>query len=99
MIAVGGTAFGSRVHELREAGWEIEAEKVRGGIWRYRALTTSGTTPARHALTKDGLGTLFQTLKIIDDLFPHATEEVIDHLPVQWQDELFSKEAVKRLQR
>jgi hypothetical protein len=47
--SIGGIRATGRVHELREAGWIVEATRVREGSWLYRLISEpDGTlvTPA-----------------------------------------------------
>jgi hypothetical protein len=38
LVKPGGMRFGGRLEELRGAGYPIQSEQVRGGLWRYRLL-------------------------------------------------------------
>lgn len=52
MIATGGNRFGARLGDLKEIGLEWEAEHVKDGKWRYRAVRL----PGEAAVTTDGRG-------------------------------------------
>ncbi len=37
-----GSRYSARIWELREAGWVIEAHRIRDGSWRYTLLAKPG---------------------------------------------------------
>ena len=35
LMAMGGTRYGARIHDLKKAGYKIHAKHVKDGIWEY----------------------------------------------------------------
>jgi hypothetical protein len=51
LVKVGGVSFNSYLYKLRNAGWQIESRRVRGGIWQQR-LIGKGEPRRREGLSR-----------------------------------------------
>jgi hypothetical protein len=54
LVKVGGLSFNSYLYQLRNAGWQIESRRVRGGVWEQR-LTGRGSPRPRDGLSRPQL--------------------------------------------
>jgi hypothetical protein len=51
LAKVGGLSFNSYLYQLRNAGWQIEPRRIRGGVWEQR-LIGSGDPRRRERLSR-----------------------------------------------
>jgi hypothetical protein len=51
LMRVGGLSFNSYLYQLRNAGWQIESRRIRGGVWEQR-LTGRGGPRQRDGLSR-----------------------------------------------
>jgi hypothetical protein len=51
LVKVGGLSFNSYLYQLRNAGWQIESRRIRGGVWEQR-LIGRGNPRRREGLSR-----------------------------------------------
>jgi hypothetical protein len=51
LMKVGGLSFNSYLYQLRNAGWQIESRRIRGGVWTQR-LIGKGDPRSRGGLSR-----------------------------------------------
>jgi len=45
LATVGGLSFNSYLYQLRNAGWQIESRRIRGGVWEQRLIGRDNPRP------------------------------------------------------
>src|SRR5438094_2118506 len=51
LVKVGGLSFNSYLYQLRNAGWQIQSRRIRGGVWEQR-LIGKGNPRRREGLSR-----------------------------------------------
>jgi hypothetical protein len=51
LVTVGGLSFNSYLYQLRNAGWQIESRRIRGGVWEQK-LIGKGNPRRREGLSR-----------------------------------------------
>jgi hypothetical protein len=47
LLRVGGLSFNSYLYQLRNAGWQVESRRIRGGVWEQRLIGKGNPRPCQ----------------------------------------------------